>query len=641
MTNKDLFHGLNHIDEDLIEEARASQNIKDINVKQYKNKNIKRWKKALQSITTVAAVLAVAILGTEVYKLSNTVNQLESSSSTLNSSEITNVGHKSLAEFGRYEIASDYEGLYDVVKAANSDYGKGDLNYGTGIIDTVEDAIMAPEASASMEEATNESLSSSDNAGEMSGEQSSDDSYSTTNVMTEGVDESDIVKTDGNYIYMVESGQISITDISAGEPGDEYLLKPKFEAPSDVIEELFVSDGNLLLVTNHYDDSKEETICYSYDIDDPTSPELIGKSRQDGYYKTSRKIESTVYIFSQEYIETPKYRKKKALLEENLTDWVPKVNDKIISSDCIYIDDETATGTLVASFDVNNPEETIDTKCVMNGYNEIYVSNDAIYFYSRDWNNYRTITDINKMHFDDGMMEAGESTSVSGFLNDSFAINQHNGYLYVLATENDSSVEVNTLHVFDKDMEEVGVINEIARDELIYAARFVGDYAYFITYKQTDPLFVADISDPTNPKLLGELEVSGFSEYLHMWDDTHILGIGYGDGSRDTIKVTMFDVSDPCKPVEEDYINIDDYGYYCEGMYNYKAILADPAKNLIGFAADKYYLLNYDENEGFEIIEEENIKYDNSDGYRGLYSGNDFYVAGNSEIKHIAIGDVD
>lgn len=91
--------------------------------------------------------------------------------------------------------------------------------------------------------------------------------------------------------------------------------------------------------------------------------------------------------------------------------------------------------------------------------------------------------------------------------------------------------------------------------------------------------FVADISNPTAPKLLGELEVSGFSEYLHMWDDTHVLGIGYGDSQQSKIKLTMFDVSDPTKPVEVNQKLIDSSESWSnEFVYNYKAILADPEK---------------------------------------------------------------
>ena len=244
------------------------------------------------------------------------------------------------------------------------------------------------------------------------------------------------------------------------------------------------------------------------------------------------------------------------------------------------------------------------------------------------------------MKYNDGKLTAGKSTMINGSIEDSFAISQQNGYLYVIATEDNSDISVNTLHVFDDEMKQTGVINDIARDEKIYAARFLGDYAYFITYRQIDPLFVADISDPENPKLLGELEVEGFSEYLHIWDEKHVLGIGYitKQNARDRIRLTMFDVSDPQNPVEENTYILNNSDY-CDALQgNYKAILADPKKNLIGFAAgDTYSLFEYDKKNGFSLIRDTVTKYDKSEAYRGLYSGDNFYVAGAGQIEYFKL----
>ena len=592
MTKKDLFDGLNHIDEKIIEEAAEPVRIR--------KKSHKKLKKMAISTASIAAILTVAVLGTEVVRLGNRVNELESAKSDAgeNTQKSNNAyaGVKSGDKLGEYILASNYEDLYYTVKSAQKK-DKEMVEYDSVVITGGADD-MAPSSGDMMENSV------------LSSEEASD--YSTTNVMTDGVDESDVVKTDGKYIYMVEDGQISITDITDGKPGEEQKLRPDFESPSDSIEELYVNDGE-----------NDETICYSYDITDPLKPQLIGRSSQDGYYSTSRKIGSIVYVFSNTSIQMPELMVKKAALNpNNLDKWVPKVDGEIINYDCIYIEDETNSGTVITSF---------------NGNDDVYVSNNAMYFYSMDWKRSRQITTISKMSFADGIMETGESTSVSGYLNDKFAINEINGYLYVLATDSDKETEVNSLHVFDGEMKETGVLNEIARGELVYAARFVGNYVYFITYKQTDPLFVADISDPSEPKLLGELEVSGFSEYLHIWDDTHVLGIGYGDSDRKTIKLTMFDVSDPAHPVEENQKIFDHEGYYCEAMNNYKAVLAEPQKNLIGFAVDKYYLFSYDSGKGFELMEDASLKFENERGYRGIYKDDDFYVAGNGEIKHFKL----
>lgn len=654
MTKKDLFGGLNYIDESIIEEAQPTETTAEHSDNIYANKscedkydtqqdhvteqtsridkNRKKHKnlaRAAKALTAAAAVLVVAVLGTEVMRLNNRINELETKTSNVisqgNAQNNVYAGIKSGNELGDYVVAANYEQLYDSVKKVEDSMKEA----------RSEDWVDGVETSGAMTDYTTSSNSDKENAEDTAS--ASGTEYSTTNVMTEGVDESDVVKTDGKYIYMVEDGQISITDISKGEPADETLFRPDFEVPSDTIEELYVSDGKMLIISNHAGD-KDETICYSYDMADPTKPALIGKTRQDGYYNTSRKIGNTVYVFSDTYIRTSDMEKNVALQEDNLEKWVPQVNGKVISYDCIYINDDTYAGTVISSFDVNTPDKTIDAKCIMNDNGEVYVSSDAMYLYHSDWSASRELTKISKISFEDGVMKTGETTSVNGYLNDKFAISRQGDYLYVLPTADDGSQPVNSLHVLDKDMKEVGVINEIARGESIYAARFVGKYVYFITYRQTDPLFVADISDPTAPKLLGELEVSGFSEYLHMWDDTHVLGIGYGNSNQSKIKLTMFDVSDPTKPVEVSQKlidNTDNWGN--EFVYNYKAILADPKKNLIGFATDDYYLFSYDNENGFKLVEQQAVTYKNTDGYRGIYKDNDFYVAGNGEIKYFKL----
>ena len=449
MTKKDLFDGLNYIDDQIIEEAQPTGESAgysdEIYVKNHEthhggkeDKNRKKHKKfarAAKALATVAAVLVVAVLGTEVVRLNNRIDELETKTANVisqnNAQNNVYAGIKSGAKLGDYESASDYGKLYDVAKKAEASIrntASGDLLESADATGITSDA-----SSANKQEAAAKT------------------EYSTTNVMTEGVDESDVVKTDGKYIYMVEDGQISITDISNGKPGEETLFRPDFEVPSDTVEELYISDGKMLIISNHAGD-KDETICYSYDIADPTKPVLIGKARQDGFYNTSRKIGNTVYVFSDTYIKTSDMNKNVALQEDNLEKWVPQVNGKVISYDCFYIGEDTYSGTVISSFDVDKPDKTIDAKCIMNNSGEVYVSGNAMYLYHSDWSASRELTKISKISFEDGVMKTGETTSVNGYLNDKFAINEQGGYLYVLPTSNTGSQPVNSLHVLDKDM---------------------------------------------------------------------------------------------------------------------------------------------------------------------------------------------
>ncbi len=652
MNEKDLFKGLNHLDDEIIDEAAKPDN----ELKKQGRRNC-FWSN-IHTIGTVAAVAAVFVLGWKVVSLNNTLEKTGMPYSNGNGTEMAEktdsaeagsagadyigvADGKNLGDM--FTVARGYDDLYDHLETIESEKDKEYLEYyDTNNVEA--EGEMTDSASASDRDTAVIEDYEAPNAQEPTNEKSD---YSKTNVMTEGVDESDIVKTDGKYIYMVESSWISITDISKGKPGERKAFSPEFDSPADVVKEMYVDDGRMFLVVSHikkqtdeFYDMDEETVCYSYDIADPQNPKLIGKMRQDGSYNTSRKVGDTVYLFTMQTINRPDIDKDKAIAEDALGSWIPSVNDMPVDSGCIYMGNQGQNGILISSFDIKEPDKTIDSKYVMSGYCDIYVSNDAIYFYENDWKSGRTITSISKMFYKDGKISAGQSTMINGMIYDSFAISQQNGYLYVIATEDSSDVSVNTLHVFDSDMKQTGVINEIARDERIYAARFLGDYAYFITYRQIDPLFVADISDPANPKLLGELEVEGFSEYLHIWDENHVLGIGYitKENARDRIRLTMFDVSDPKNPVEENSYVLNESDY-CDALQgNYKAILADPKKNLIGFAAgDNYSLFKYDKKNGFSLIRDTKMKYDNSGGYRGLYSGDNFYVAGNGEIEYFSL----
>lgn len=472
------------------------------------------------------------------------------------------------------------------------------------------------------------------------------DYNSTTNLMTEGDDESDVTKTNGSFIYAVNNRSLVITDIRKGRLGGSKNFKPEFKAASDIIIELYVTNDNLVIITSHYEDKKDQTICYCYDLKVGDEPELIGSMSQDGSYFTSRKVNGQIYLFTRLFLSRPDMDKPEAISKDGLAEWVPQINGRYISYDCIYVGSESIRGTLASSFSIVSPDRIIDSKLIMDTSENIYVAEDAIYFYETNYAG-RTITEISKMSYKDGKLETGASASVGGWIADSFAIRQYSGSLYVLATDNTSnyasntgrSQDVNTFYVFDQNLKQTGEISDIARGERVYAARFAGDYAYFITYETTEPLFIADISDPKNPRILSELKVTGFSEYLHSWDKNHILGIGFGDreeadATRD-IKLVMFDVTDPANPKEENQLLIKNPGQYCEAMNNYKAILAAPEKNLIGLAADDYHMYSYSKDKGFERVIQQELKEPNNSGYRGLYAGDNIYIASSAEVIQV------
>ncbi len=189
------------------------------------------------------------------------------------------------------------------------------------------------------------------------------------------------------------------------------------------------------------------------------------------------------------------------------------------------------------------------------------------------------------------------------------------------------------LYILDEKLKQVSTLEGLAEDEQIYSARFLGDTAYFVTYKQVDPLFSVDLSNPKKPVILGELKIPGFSEYLHPYSENQLLGIGMDtdeDGmTTNGVKLSMFDITDPSNVSEVNKQVLKDV-YGSNVFYDYKAVLIDGEKNLIGFSAhgdsQHYYVYSYDENSGFTCLLDHAIGNSWYGTIRGIYAGNTLYI---------------
>ena len=249
---------------------------------------------------------------------------------------------------------------------------------------------------------------------------------------------------------------------------------------------------------------------------------------------------------------------------------------------------------------------------------------------------------------------------------DDMAMNEYQGHLRLVTTVDAYQVEKvtddfwgedmgyrttdhetwNGLYILNEDLEVTGKIENLAEDEEIYSARFWGDTGYFVTFRQMDPLFSADLSNPKKPKVLGELKISGFSEYLHFYEKDLLLGIGMEadeeDGSTEGMKLSMFDISDPKEVREKSKLNLPEYDSSA-ALYNYKAVLIDTEKNLFGFLAEGYgeevlcdYLLfTYEDG---KFCRKMKIDCSDYDSYvreiRGTYIGDVFYLlSGDGSIR--------
>ena len=201
-----------------------------------------------------------------------------------------------------------------------------------------------------------------------------------------------------------------------------------------------------------------------------------------------------------------------------------------------------------------------------------------------------------------------------------------------MLTDNRGEYSSNSLVILDGNLKKTGAISGIAEDERVYSVRFMGDTAYFVTFRQVDPLFSVDVSDPTSPKIIGSLKIPGFSNYLFPFGKGMLFGMGQNadekTGRSTGMKISMFDISDPSNVTECAKTNIS--ASYSEALYSHKATLINSGKNIIGFSAYGwqnnilYFIYAY---ENGELVKKAEINLPHSNtGCRGLYLGDKFYV---------------
>lgn len=553
------------------------------------------------------------------------------------------------AEESLIASAESYDEIYKYIQAereqTESDAG---ISSRFGIME--ESASTADSASAG----------SASNSGSAASAGGSGTSYSDTNVREEGVGEADIVKTDGSSLYIVNGQTVEIVGIESAEM--EELAEIRMADDCYIIE-LYVQDDRLVIMYTRTEHSVDEDGYYSnyrdytnalvYDISDRTNPVKMGNISQSGYYNTMRVRDGYVYVISNFYADTAAPRADTAA-------YIPEVQGSAMAASDIYMPQRQMGDqyTVITSFSLEDPSEKTDSKAVFGSSGMCYVSTENIYV-TEGWYGQNdaevTQTSIRKVAYKDGILQGEAQTKVDGTLNDSFSIDEYNGYLRLVTTVSPISSggigiarffgedterqqeDSNSLYVLDENLEIVGEIHDLAKDESVYSARFMGEVGYFVTFKQVDPLFSVDLSDPSAPQIIGELKIPGFSEYLHPYGDGQLLGIGMDvdeeSVTTDGVKISMFDISDPADVKEkENYVLEDLYG--TDVAYNYKAVFVDVEKNLFGFMAygdtTKYFIFTYDENGFREVFSRELTLFGD---VRGLYAGDRFYLVNGNTVE--------
>lgn len=373
---------------------------------------------------------------------------------------------------------------------------------------------------------------------------------------------------------------------------------------------------------------------------------MTGVIEQEGMYSSSRRVENHLYILT-------KYSNDPEIVYKDQSKGIPTVNGEKISCDCIYIPERPKTShfLVLSSVDLNNPSEIKDSKAILsNGYN-FYVSTENIYVAESlgyDEEEKYNQTEIVKFSYNNGDIEYVNKEIVKGGIDDSFSMDEYEENLRIVTTVYDIyGKNTNSLYVLDRDLKIIGKIENLAKDERIYSARFMGDVGYFVTFRQVDPLFSVDLSDPENPKIIGELKITGFSEYLHFYSDDLLLGIGKEvdpDTNRTVgIKLSMFDISDPSDVKEINKYVMEDVSDSF-AFYNHKAVMIDTKKNIFGFSVEnwndiyvnRYRVFEYT-GSGFKQLMDEDILKNLDEEYWGvesvsLYIDKYLYVVTNTGV---------
>ena len=517
------------------------------------------------------------------------------------------------------ELMAIYEGRDEdvnesLLRIATMPFSLLVMGGGTMSSSKVDDAISADSITSNL---TSESSSSNITS-------SFEKEHSTTNIQVENVDEADITKTDGNYIYSISEDDVVITNVM--DPAN-IKVEAKIQPHADYIpEDMILYEDKLVVISTQYISYyNSNTFVDVYDITTRSEPELLESYTLYAGYYTSRCIDGKLYV-----IASGRLREED---DEIVTYYIENNEQKDIGlSNIKYLKGlETDEQTIIASLDLNKENE-VKVNSYLFDVENAYVSEHNIYLLNEEYENnagtlggylkslfgpggiigyikylndydydYSQYTHIYKFEIcDDGNIEFANETKVRGTTINQFSLDEYNGNLRIGLYTYDGSRVV----VFDKDLKQIGETEYLSKGERMYSTRFIGNKAYMVTYKNTDPLYVIDLSSPTNPEVLGKLKIPGYSTYLHPYDENHLIGIGmqteekvYRNSSgkitrtRTVItgmKMALFDVSNVNKPIQISQTIIGDSRTTSAILTNHKALLFSAEKGILAIPVNSY-----------------------------------------------------
>ena len=495
--------------------------------------------------------------------------------------------------------------------------------------------------SVSIDFATQE-LSATENVAGDSGGQKASDEYSETNTQVQGVDEADIVKTNGDYIYYLSNNTLKIVN----NKGEKLELEKEIDfigKDNNITyvraRELYLSDNYIIVVaTGSMNDfvilednavtpygfyrgfyDKASTKIMIYDIN---NYDLVRDIETEGSYCSSRKVDDDIYVISNKYVyfyNDINPEEVVPLFKDTCVENGKAKEVDIASIKCFpdFDDDDECSYMMITSFSLDNISEKANVETFIGTGEEIYCSKENLYVTKSSYpgwlryDNTHGKTKIRKFAIYNGKIKYVAEGEVKGTLLNQFSMDEYDGNFRITTTKGsswNSDTSENNLYVLNKDLKVIGKLEGLAKGERIYSTRFMGDKCYVVTYKTVDPLFVIDLSEPTNPEVLGELKIPGYSRYLHPFGENYLIGFGedsiekivknYDGTERVTaystgLKLAIFDVSDYNNPKELDFVKIGGRGSYSELLYNHKSLLFKQDEGLFAFPVRLY-----DENAG-------------------------------------------
>ncbi|MFC0216344.1 beta-propeller domain-containing protein [Paenibacillus chartarius] len=564
-------------------------------------------------------------------------------------------------------------------------------------------------------------------AGGSAGAAAGSANYSRTNVQVEGVDEGDIVKTDGSYLYQLSRQQLKILRAAPAEQlaavGTMNFSDEQF-TPS----ELYVDGDRLVVVGRSYRSlpsdqlpqdtpspqtdtaapavraesspgiifegkkimplraARSTTKAIVVNIENRAKPTIVRSVELEGDAVATRKIGNFIYMAANKYVYNAKELLGPAYKDSAVSgsEWrqveLPKLR---------YFPGQVEPNVLlIGGFDMTAPDAPMTLSSYLGSGQNVYMSSQSLYVTQtrQRWLQPEAAVDqpsiavvraeqtttVYRFKLDNGRVSFVAKGDVPGSPLNQFSMDEYDDVFRIATTQS----EGNALYTLDQSMQTIGRLERLAPGERIYSARFMGGRAYLVTFKQVDPLFVIDVSNPRSPAVLGALKIPGYSDYLHPYDETHLIGFGkdtvldsYGNALYQGMKLSLFDVSDVGNPIELFKTGIGDRGTESDLLRDHKALLFDKERGLLAFpvavrevkadgggAKDPHaygnltfqgaYVYSLDLNRGFQwkggithMTEQDQLKagYDGYDPLhavrRALYIGDTLYTVSDGSVK--------